>query len=47
MVQIDNLQLPLQMALLISLIFLLQDTQMHLSSFYVQRYKIALVRIDY
>jgi len=41
--QIDNLRLPLQVALLISPIFLLQDAQLHLSSFYVQRYKIALV----
>lgn len=41
--QIDNLRLPLQVALLISPIFLLQDVQMHLSSFYVQRYKIVLV----
>jgi len=45
--KIDNLRLPLQVALLISPIFLLQDAQMHLSSFYVQRYKIALVRIYY
>ena len=43
--RIDNLRLPLQVALLISLIFLLQDAQLHLSSFYVQRYKIVLVRI--
>ena len=34
--RIDNLRLPLQVALLISPIFLLQDVQMHLSSFYVQ-----------
>jgi len=45
--KIDNLRLPLQVALLISPIFLLQDAQMHLSSFYAQRYKIALVRIYY
>jgi hypothetical protein len=43
--KIDNLRLPLQVALLISPIFLLQDAQMHLSSFYAQRYKIALVGI--
>jgi hypothetical protein len=41
--QIGNLRLPLQVALLISPIFLLHDAQMHLSTFYVQRYKIALV----
>lgn len=41
----DNLRLPLQTALLISPIFLLQDAQIHLSSFYVQRYKLALVRV--
>jgi len=43
--QIDNLRLPSQVALLISPIFLLQDAQLHLSSFYVQRYKIALVGV--
>jgi len=43
--QIDNLRIPLQVALLISPIFLLQDAQMHLSNFYVQRYKIVLVRM--
>jgi len=42
--QIDNLRLPLQVALLISPIFLLQDAQIHLSTFYIQRYKVALVR---
>jgi hypothetical protein len=41
----DSLRLPLQTALLISPIFLLQDAQIHLSSFYVQRYKLALVRV--
>ena len=41
--EIDNLRLPLQVALLISPIFLLQDAQLHLSTFYAQRYKIALV----
>jgi hypothetical protein len=43
--KIDNLRLPLQVALLISPIFLLQDVQMHLSSFYAQRHKIVLVCI--
>lgn len=41
--QIDNLRLPLQVALLISPIFLLQEAQIHLSTFYNQRYKLALV----
>lgn len=45
--KIDNLRIPLQVALLISPIFLLQDAQMHLSSFYAQRYKIVLVRVYY
>jgi|ERR1700679_952697 len=40
---IDNLRLPLQVALLISPIFILQESQIHLSSFYVQRYKLAIV----
>lgn len=44
--KIDNLRLPLQVALLISPIFLLQDTQIHLSAFYVQRHKIILVRTN-
>ena len=41
--KIDNLRIPLQVALLISPIFLLQDAQMHISTFYAQRYKIILV----
>ena len=41
--KIDNLRLPLQVALLISPIFLLHDAQVHLSSFYAQRHKIVLV----
>ncbi|KAF8813075.1 hypothetical protein BYT27DRAFT_7207231 [Phlegmacium glaucopus] len=39
---INNLHLPLQVALLISPIFLLQEIQIHLSTFYVQRYKPTL-----
>jgi hypothetical protein len=38
---IDQLRFPLQIALLISPIFLLQDVQIHLSQF--QRYRLALV----
>ena len=40
---LEHLRLPLQVALLISPIFLLQEAQIHLSPFYVQRYKLALV----
>jgi hypothetical protein len=43
--EIDNLRLPLQVALLISPIFLLQDIQIHLSQFYSQRYKMILASI--
>lgn len=39
----DHLRLPLQVALLISPIFLLQDVQIHLLQF--QRYRLALVFI--
>jgi hypothetical protein len=42
---IDNLRIPLQVALLISPIFLLLDVQMHLSSFYGQRHKLVLVSV--
>lgn len=42
---VDSLRLPLQVALLISPIFLLQDAQIHLSNFYVQRHKMILVSI--
>jgi hypothetical protein len=38
---IDHLRFPLQVALLISPIFLLQDIQIHLSQ--IQRYKLAMV----
>ena len=40
---LEHLRLALQVALLISPIFLLQEAQIHLSPFYVQRYKLALV----
>ena len=43
--QLDNLQLPLQVALLISPIFLLQEAQIHLSTFYNQCYKMILVSV--
>lgn len=42
---IDNLRLPLQVALLISPILLLQEVQFHTSTFYIQRYKLALVGV--
>jgi hypothetical protein len=42
---LEHLRLALQVALLISPIFLLQEAQIHLSRFYVQRYKLALVCI--
>jgi len=40
---LENLHLPLQVALLISPILLLQDAQIHLSQFFVQQFKLALV----
>ena len=43
--QLDNLRLPLQVVLLISPIFLLQEAQIHLSTFYNQRYKMILVSV--
>src|SRR6266700_7943358 len=40
---LENLCLLLQVALLLSPIFLLQEAQIHLSKFYVQRFKLAIV----
>lgn len=40
---LDNLRLPLQSALFISPLFLLGEMQIHSSTFYIQRYKLALV----
>ena len=39
----DHLRLPLQVAVLLSPILLLQETQIHKSKSYCQRYKMMLV----